>query len=196
MIEHASQLFLKSQQLADLVILHPQWLMSMMKIIMELTMTNSEIKVDRIKIQTLERDGIADEELLKECWKMTTELCIDQICSIFQAYCLIHPIPSKEHEIKKYIIPSKLPKELTNTRNQERVDRISKCCNTIYFDFRQFLPDEIYYRLICLLLANSCPSKDSYNCYSKKLCLFYNIFETNWIVEHEENTKRIKFMFV
>lgn len=180
--------------IADLVVLHPQWLMSVMKVIMELTMANNEIQLERSQIQTLEMDGIATLEVLNGCWKQflsKTKITIDCLCLMLQAYCLIYPIPSeKKKAIQKYIIPCKLPDNINKIKC-----RISKKnWETFYFDFNNFLPIEIYYRLICLLLTQSKPSRRSHNSYSKTACFFYNLWETNWKVEYEEIEKRIKVM--
>ena len=95
------------KQLSDFVILHPQWLMSMMKIIMELTMANNETALTRSQIRTLLMDGLADMAVFKECWRKflpvaESHITIDHICSI---YCLIYPVPSKKK--RQYIIPCK-----------------------------------------------------------------------------------------
>lgn len=188
--EHLPRLFLKKEEdyekLIDLIVLKPHWLMSIMKNIMELSMSKPK-QIPNADIRRLEKSGVADLKLLKACWKedLPTSVTLDQLCFIIQAYCLIFPLQRESDEVaQEYIIPCMLPSKFDG-------EDISKLSTTFYFDFQSFLPDEIYYKLIGLL---STRSNSRGNCYSKLKCSFHSVCETNWIIEHEEEKQRIKVM--
>lgn len=199
--EYIPRLFLSDseyEKLMDYVVLNPHWLMSMMKVIMELSTKNNEAELSNEQILKLVEEGVADLEVLNTCWKKyipssesPSAIGIDHLCLIFQAYCLIHPIskPSDEEGTRNFLIPCKLPDEIENST----ICRIIESYTPFYFDFNEFLPDEIYHRLICLISTMAKPPQPEIcNYYSKQRCFFSGIMGTNLITEKDEARQRLK----
>ena len=154
------------------------------------------------QVLKFERDSIADLEVFSACWKLRVEslpkgsITVRQLCLIFQAYCLIFPVQCEgvsaagHPESQKFIVPCKLP----FTIQDDNVYALSKSYVTFFFDFYDFLPDEIYHRLICLALKYSKPARgqEIVNRMSKRSCFFVNLEKTNWLIEHQY--QRLKIM--
>ena len=263
-IERLSRLFLKEkecQQLQNFIVLRPQWLMSVMKVIIELDLDNKE-DLTGDQVRCLVKDGIADSKLLGTCWEkyissgpgspeLEPSSCfqLHHLCLILQAYCLIYPITDDATDDvtadyvtadvsaaistsdvstatadtvstadatdngatgdalttvagdslignstnQKYMIPSKLPN--TFKRKSCLPDTINNYA-TFYFDFEHFLPDQIYHKLICLATARAEPPRRRYNQYSCKKCNFLGLEGTNWVIEIEERTRKLKIKAV
>ena len=174
---------------------------------MELNIKEFSGTLKQSQIQILKEEGIADLEVLEECWKQfmsvpgsPPDIEIRHLCLILQAYCLIYPVPQspaststseepQEEKVQKYIIPCKLPKNFS----EYRVPKITNW-TTFFFEFEYFLPDEIYHRILCLASSEAKPPRKKCNIYSNKRCLYYGLFETNWIFEIEREKQRLKFM--
>lgn len=167
----------------------------------------TKLKLDYKQEQRLKEDGIADYGVFEVCWEKfrSSSISVPQLCLIFQAYCLIYPIQDccedqkkdqKEVQAKKkYIIPYKLPEVI---RSKQICKEVQSEYATFYFDFRDYLPNEIYHKLICLALKNC--DRDSRTgelpkCFSKKWCYFADLKDTNWVFEMEEKTQQLKIMF-
>ena len=186
---------------------------------MELNTKNYVQTLKQTQVQTLEDEGIADVEVLNECWKKFVsvpgsppDIEIRHLCLILQAYCLIYPVQStlaecqdptppsqspasisvsKKEKVQKYIIPCKLPDDLPECQ----VKKITNCrWTTFFFEFEYFLPDEVYHRILCLASSEAKPPRKKCNVYSNKRCLYYGLFETNWIFKIEREKQRLKFM--
>ena len=207
-VEFLPRLFLSDEcykKLADLVVLTPQWLMKAMKVIMELTIKDDVAELSTSQLQRLVLNGVADSEVLEACWKRflppltpSSGVSVHHLCLILQAYCLIYPVKfiklraeAYDRNKQYYIIPCKLPEKIGDRD-------VMKEYSTFYFDFFKFLPDEIYYRLICIA-SNLCKTKETqaqcfYNSYSIKSCFFYNLEDTNWLIEMEQENQRLKIM--
>ena len=203
-VEFLPRLFLKDdhlKELCDLIILYPQWLMTVMKDIVELKTDhgNKERLLSNTQAQHLS-DGFADFGVFRIFWEefvsssdSLSAITVQHLCLIFQAYCLIYPVHSAnacargitaESAEQKYIIPCKLPEQINNDRVCKSIDNHFTFC----FDFYEFLPDEIYHRLICLA-SEVCVIKRKqifHNCYSKRKCFFFNLLGTNWVIEFHE----------
>ena len=148
------------------------------------------------------RDSIADLDIFSACWKVPMEslpkgsITVHQLCLIFQAYCLIFPVQhesvsaTSQQESRKFIVPCKLP----FTIEDDRIYKLAESFATFYFDFYDFLPDEIYHRLICLAWRNSKVERQEKlgNGLSKRSCFFINLGKTSWLIEHEY--QRLKIM--
>ena len=162
----------------------------------------SESDIGRLSTsQKLEfkRDSIADLDVFYACWKLPVEslpkgfITVHQLCLIFQAYCLIFPVQyeggsaASQQESQKFIVPCKLP----FTIKDNRIYKLSESFVTFYFDFYDFLPDEIYHRLICLAWKNSTVERQE-KLGNKRSCFFMNLRKTNWLIEHEY--QRLKIM--
>jgi hypothetical protein len=192
LVEYAPRLFLHEgfEKIRNLILLDPAWLMTAMRGVMELE-TESDVACREQRI-ALVKDGIADFRLLCDCWeKNPVKLSPNILCLICQAYCLICPVPredkppkedEKEDENKEFIVPCKLPRN-------NNIDRsfLEFHFGTFFFDFSDFLPDEIYYRLICLALKD-CKTKYTL---SKRKCFFRNIDDASWLFELENSRVKI-----
>ena len=171
--------------------------MTVMKDIVELKTDHGfkEQLLNHTQIQQL-KEGFAYFSVFKIFWKKYVAnaglvITVRHLCLIFQAYCLIYPVYSVNvcgrtagSAEQKYIIPCKLPDKI----NDKRVCKIIRNHSTFYFDFHEFLPDEIYHRLICLA-SQECVIKRKqclHNCYSKRKCFFFNLLGTNWDIEFQE----------
>ena len=178
--------------------------MTAMKGLMELGSNSAEVgRLSTSQILKFKKDSIADLEVLSACWKLPVEslprgsITVHQLCLIFQAYCLIFPVHCEgvsaagQPESQKFIVPCKLPFTIQDNKD---VYQLSKSYATFFFDFYDFLPDEIYHRLICLAWKKSKPARgqDIVNRLSKRSCFFVNLEKTDWLIEHEH--QRLKFM--
>lgn len=185
----------------DLIVLSPQWLMSVMHPIMELSTDKDESELSGEQEQLLERNGEVDLEVLKKCWKKFVSdnvMEIHHLCLILQAYCLIYPVHSitddgddDGDDDLKYIVPCKLPPKIIDIATchwSHDAPQFSFC-----FDFKQFLPAEIYHRLICLATRDANPpTRRQKHKYSSNKCFFYNLEGTDWVMEMELNKQQLK----
>ncbi len=194
--------------------------MSVMQVIMELTSEMDYKHLEGSQVGNLERTGIASLEILETRWKKflpssPSDIELRHLCLILQAYCLIYPHhdvhgadttdttdtsdstsatsgsdggSQKKKEDKKYIIPCKLPEDFQdpNWPNKETC--------TFYFDFEQFLPVEIYHKLICLASTSAKPPYPYKNKYSYKKCSFYGLEKAHWVMEIDPYAHRLKIM--
>jgi len=84
----------EKEQLADLVLLDPKWLITLMKLVMELEDGAANYKGEDLR--NLKNAGIARAALLRDCWQeyltTDTDILFRQLCLMLQAYCLIYPI--------------------------------------------------------------------------------------------------------
>ena len=190
--------------LLNLVILDPAWLISVMKIIMELGRTSQG---DRRLIIKLHDTGIASEGLLREKW---ADFCSEsesggpsfhQLCLILQAYCLIFPLKGFQPQIeaaplsangqttKSFLVPSKMPEKAEEDKVGSDVPWVE-----FYFDFEKFLPEVIYHQLICIMLAcaGDHTSEEVMPRFSKSWSCFYDIEESHWKFEYQRKLHRLK----
>lgn len=201
-------------ELSGLLLLDPTWLFDIMKNVVELDICSNVIEGNLIR--QLRETGIAPKELLFECWSEYLQEPINesfhQMCLMMQAECLIHPIkltpdqavetfsakgssqqPTSQatsdtvtlnDENFNYLVPCKLPKK----ESEDYREWI-----TFYFDFQKFLPEVIYHRLICLMMAvsQSSPSFDKPHL-SKNVCHFSRIDRCRWKIELEVKFQRLK----
>lgn len=173
-----------------LVVLDPDWLVKLMKVVMELKTTRKIPGLPSSLINELVRNGIADLKLLEHCWKdsITPDVKIYHLCLMLQANCLIYPVQSTSGNlVQKYIIPSKLPA----TIDMDKHSWVSGCA-TFYFDFKKFLPNEIYHKLICLASSEAKPPNSNH--FSSERCVFYELLGTNWVMEMEDDKLKIRVM--
>ncbi len=211
-IERLPRLFLKEEErnlIQHLVILHPHWLITVMKVIVEIKPNDSYEGITNEHIRSLKR-GVAYRDIFKHFLKEFISgssdniITLDHLLLILRSYCLIFPLQPEPNALSspeganggasslKYIIPSKL---LDDLHVNDVTIPEEKCC-VFYFDFCQFLPDEIYHRLMCLASAASKPKMGERNKFSKQRCMFYNLYGTNWIIKAERKKHRMKFAFL
>ncbi len=192
------RLFLKKVErnlIQDLVILHPHWLIEVMRAIVEITPATCNNQIASEHIRPLKR-GVACMELFKYILKdFISGSSLNHLLLILRSYCLIFPLQpalsSPEGadggaSYPEYIVPCKLPDDL----DDKDVDILEEKCCVFYYDFCQFLPDEIYHRLMCLASASSEPQR---RIFSKRRCVFHSLFGTYWIMEAEREMHRLKF---
>ncbi len=183
------------------MILRPHWLIEVMRSIVEIDPAKDcNIQIESKHVLHLE-SGVASMELLsnylKEFISGSSYITLDHLLLILRSYCLIFPLQSEPKALSaeggasypEYIIPCQLPDDLGN--NDVNIPE-RKCC-IFYFDFCQFLPDEIYHRLMCLASASSEPQRRKPNIFSKRRCVFHSLFGTYWIMEAEREKHRLKF---
>ena len=204
-LEFLPRLFLDKdedyKELCDLIILNPTWLMTAMKGVVELGSKTAE-NVECLRTNQMlkfEKDGIADLDVFTACWKRSVEslpkgsITVHHLCQIFQAYCLIFPVQPGQLESQKFIVPCKLP----FTIKDHNVYKVAKSFAAFYFDFYDFLPDEVYHRLICLAWKNSSSKKRGLGkILSKRSCFFANLFDTNCVIEQEHQQLKIMIWYV
>ena len=195
-------------EIAVLVVLDPTWLIRVMQNVVELDYRSS---IKGPLIRQLHNTGVASSALLKEAWsgylREPIEQSFHQFCLMLQAECLIHPITfipesavesesqalpttieaASTDEEQLYLVPGKLPDKI-----KEEPAACSKWVS-FYFDFQKFLPNELYHRLICLLLAEFQRNKSLDKPYlSKTICQFHYIDECHWSIEFERAQHRLK----
>ena len=209
-VERLPTLFLPDKNdrklLQNLVVLEPVWLISVMKVIMELNRTSEG---NRHLIIKLEDTGIASESLLREKWagfysESESGPSFHQLCLILQAHCLIFPLKGFQSEIepapkqlsstngqaiKSFLVPSKMPEKAEEDETGSDIPWV-----VFYFDFEKFLPEEIYHRLICIMLAYAEPhtSEEVTPKFSKSWSCFYAIDESHWKFEYQQKCHRLK----
>lgn len=191
------------EELSNLLVLDPQWLMDVMKVIMELK-TENAVKLSTFEALQLCENGVASIKTLEVCWGdlLSKSPCINirHLCLMLQSYGLIYPVQPKsvcrsrgtaEFDLQEdeFIIPCKFPDSIHLCQN--RIPR--RMSFTFYIKFN-FLPEEIYCKLICLASAESKPMHDGCNCYSKRNCFFTGLLDTNWIIEIEQENQRLMIM--
>ena len=180
----------------DKVIIHPLWLITVMRKIVELDYSKDREGVRPASLQDLSVYGIADKHLLEKCWKQELEACgnlkLNHLCFVLQAYCLIFPIESKSPEeqpgqsestdcSQRYLIPCKLPLTVDVSRLS---DDYSLFDFKIYFDFEKFLPAEVYHRFVCRLIMLA-DREDSKNVFTQAECIIHHVKGWDWWVEHK-----------
>jgi len=136
--------------------------------------------IKNTSIQELIKKGIADKHLLEKRWSEELDILnerwsdelntfdLSHLCLILQAYCLIFPIHSQDKENEsvkcsaKYLIPCKLPDRRDGPAISE--EEFAFYDFKVIFDFKKFLPSEVYHRFICwlLMLAKREDDKNSF----------------------------------
>ena len=193
-------------EISNLVITDPKWLIKVMQIIVELPENYGEIT--GIELRDLRRNGLVSLQALGKVWSdrnysipETEKSLVDErkLSIILQAFCLIHPVMrnslSSDSEdpadLNKlwFVIPSLLPKP----SSQNQIGQNDLSWISFYFDFQKFLPREVYYRLICMFIAEirKTGKKTPYEL-SSSLCRFDRICHCKWKIELEALQHRIK----
>ena len=170
-------------------------------------------------IRDLKMKGIGNASLLRKCWEgyysESGGCSFRQLCLILQAYCLIYPLQPhsvapprrsmsepatsetaqqplsrSQSEVDvtlpmKFLVPCMLPSTPITD------DPIKKV--TFSFDFKGFLPAEIFHRLMCLMLAASAATRGRKMApeFSATRCRFYNVKGRKWQLEMEPECHRL-----
>ena len=216
-VERVPTLYLSEEEqkeLAKLIILDPAWLTKVMRAVVELDSHN--VRGDRTPAMTLSEDGIASKELLMNIWAEflpdteDRDQLFHHLCTILKAYCLIYPL--KESTIPNTGDKSEEPSFLSGSSSSESSERQSVTINelflipcmlpeniqrrddshlnwiTFYFDFEKFLPEVLYHRFVCQLLAD-CHTPPQ--C-SKSWSRFNSVHGCNWIIEPMRNLHQLR----
>lgn len=178
-----------------------------MKVIMELSRTSQGHRSVIIKLHDT---GIASETLLREKWadfysesESRSGPSFQQLCLILQAYCLIFPLKGFQSQAEpaedlsctnrqtdmSFLVPCQLPEIAKEDEISSNVPLI-----VFYFDFEKFLPEDVYHRLICILLfhAGDHTYKELMPKFSKLWSYFYDIDESHWKFEYQRELHRLK----
>ena len=125
---------MEKKQLTDLVLLDPKWLITLMKLIMELEDGATNYKGEDLR--NLKSTGIARAALLRDCWRkyLTTDsdILFEQLCLMLQAYCLIYPIrgdveleidcPNRSQSDNLETVPMASPPSLSHSQSDGSTD--------------------------------------------------------------------------
>ena len=131
--------------------MEPRWLIDIMKKVMEVKMSHPVLP--NTDIDQLQTTGRTTGEFLFKLWKDDhhgSDDLFQLICLLMRAHGLMQAItqPVMEQPLNsiymQYLIPSMLSQE-TQTNLEG---------DTFYFDFKGFLPQEVFHCLICLVIKN------------------------------------------
>lgn len=215
----------EQKELANLIILDPSWLSKVMRVVVELDpdeYDGDRKPASRLKREGIASKDLL-LNLWKEFLPEATDSnkSFHHLCTILKAYCLIYPlndstISNSEEDDKdeqssntsssnaesvlsekpttisddKFLVPCILPKDVNGRKDDNHLPWV-----TFYFDFEKFLPEVIYHRFICRLLANyqeTTSSRRTPPQFSKTWCRFNGIHECNWKIELLRDLHRLK----
>ena len=201
--------------------------------------TGKGSKLANDKIKYLEKTGCVElSSLRKGCWSELSDDDLDNLILMLQSFCIIFPLPPNEvpapirsvsmpipstedkadtDELKHgqseeqtpptldtvYLIPSKLS---TDTRPLPTSDKYKF---TFVFDFRGFLPEQVYHRLLCLMLKRQSEGKSKRKCETKSesICSkpkgeftahyfeIKRVEQCNWMVQKVESKLYVSVYF-
>ena len=138
-------------------------------------------------IRQLLNHGLAKKSFLKSLWidhldrsnEETQERSFDQVCLFLQAFCLIIPASSVNITASPeflYLIPCKLQGKDELPESPPDIEDWVK----FYFDFKGYLPAEIFHRLFCLLARHSTDSTHE-NTFQYNYCSLWMQQGTLWL---------------
>lgn len=182
-----------------------------MRDIVELKSKMQQECMSGIEIRNLEEKGIASLNLFRHCWKthsIDESWNTEHMCLVLQSYGLIFPIQdqkvqlgpsiqrsqdsvhcSKDDGNKVFLVPCKLPPSSTDDEGHPHT------C-TFAFDFKGFLPEDVYHRLMCLVLkrAQEATTRKVKFEATKTVFKIFNFTECDWIMETCKHTLEVKVM--
>ena len=103
------------------------------------------------------------------------------------------PTPEKQTQSSNdsFLVPCVLPEEIKGRKDENHSNWV-----TFFFDFEKFLPEVIFHRFICQLIAvfqqNTSSRRQSPLQFSKTWCRFNNIHDCNWKIELLRDLHRLK----
>eukprot|EP00057_Strongylocentrotus_purpuratus_P016323 XP_011670797.1 PREDICTED: probable serine/threonine-protein kinase roco11 [Strongylocentrotus purpuratus] len=147
--------------LRDMVILNPQWLIDVFKQVITILDPAERDGIVSDAWTSLEKDGILEDRLIQHMWQSFLEQK-EALVKLMAKFDLICEAPverlqqEQQDEVdtevsnetekvvkKRYYVPSRL----TSPCPQEEIERI-KSSTDFYVDFRGFLPDGLFHRLM------------------------------------------------
>jgi len=168
--EYVSNVFLSDQEkkeLSDKVVIRPQWLISVMKVVMRLNLDEDNIGVDKSLVATFCKTGEAGIELLANCWKpylANTEVVrLQHLCLLLKAYCLIFP--------------------LNRSKDKKSSETIQNEKSLFESDLEESAL-EIYHKFLCKHLMIT-PTSSRKNSFSQEECVIFT-GEENWRIRYKE----------
>lgn len=128
----------------------------------ELMMVDYGCEHNAQDLRQLLNHGLAKQSFLKQLWKdyldrstqESQERSLQQLCLFLQAFCLIIPASSVNittNQESLYLIPCKLQGKDEPPESPPDIEEWVK----FYFDFKGYLPAEIFHRLFCLLACDT-----------------------------------------
>ena len=131
------------------------------------------------EIRELQRTGKTTTSCLKSCWKKQFDV---HVYKFMQAYGLICPINNTSaHEASSidqgnefYLVPCMLPDEV---KRYDGIPRPALVGYYFVFDFKSFLPEEVFFRFICLVLKKSQAADPQY---SRRRCVIFKMNNSDW----------------
>ena len=165
-----------------MILIEPQWLVTIMKKVMEVRVSHPNLI--NTEIDKCMKTGMANSEFLYELWKDDHKgdyKEFQKICLLMRAYGLMQTI--KSTTCVQFMIPSLL--------NQEK--QILQNGFIFYFDFKGFLPQEVFHCLICLVIK-TCPEVPDCSPpkFSAKACIWYCFKGYDWCIQPMSETHRLK----
>ena len=141
-------------------------------------------------IRRLLNHGLAKQSFLKSLWNdyldiSSQERSFQQLCLFLQAFCLIIPASTVNISTNQgplYLITCKLKGKHEPPKSPEYPEEWIQ----FYFDFRGYLPAEVFHRLSCLL---ACETTDPIheNTFRYNYCSLWYIQQSNlWLTMHTE----------
>ena len=176
-----SSLFLNDEdkkQLGNVILINPQWLIDLMKDLMEVKL--SRTTCSNKEIHQLQTSGKTTASCLKSCWQKQFD---EHVYKFMQAYGLICPInaPSTHYDTssvnESYLVPCMLPDEIIRP---DGTPRPTLDGSYFVFDFKSFLPEEVFFRFICLALKKTQEAGIPNPLYSRKRCVIFKMNNCHW----------------
>ena len=130
-----------------------------------------------------EDTGTIGADVLNQCWEKhlgtNVDMVFGKILNILEAFFLLCPYLQPEDEPPLYLVPSALP-----ARTDESIPFVNEgYMYKFYFEFPQYLPEEVYTHLVCLFLSllrkTESPREPMITSTS---CKFFSISKYNWKV--------------
>ena len=185
-------LFLSKDEKAILhnaIILDPQQLA---KVMTELMKVDYGCKHNAQDVRQFLNHGLAKQSFLEGLWndyldRLNPEKSFQQLCLFLQAFCLIIPASSvniSTNQGSLYLIPCKLQGKDKQPKSPEYPEEWIQ----FYFDFKGYLPAEVFHRLSCLLGCDTTdPNHENTFCYN--YCSLWDIQQSNlWLEMHAEKS--------
>ena len=173
--------------LHNFIILDPQWLAEIMT---ELMKVDYGCKHNAQDIRQLLNHGLARQNFLKSLWedyldRSNIERSFQQLCLFLQAFCLLISASSVKictNQGSLYLIPCKLKGKDKPPQSPKYPEEWIQ----FYFDFKGYLPAEVFHRLSCLLGCDSTDPRTHENTFHYNYCSLWGIQQTNlWLEMHK-----------
>ena len=187
----------EKQQISTVILMEPRWLISIMTKVMEVQM--SSLTLSNTDIEELKTTGMVKMSSLHTLWQEDHKGNDNQfeiICLLMRAHGLMQAIkPTRstagsttgstttESNLIQFMIPCMLSQKALNIPNGY----------TFYFDFKGFLPLEVFHCLICLVIKKCQEVPDCHKpSFSANTCIWYWIKGYSWYIQLLSQEHRLK----